>query len=130
VYITLTKCAEHIPVEVPNNRVQVTYLLDLFKTIYPSILAPMAAVCQDNPDKRVNFKNAYTFMAPYCPVASKLAKKERVLFDANISGTGVNLIKVDLEETMRNLERGKQALPSVIKSLMNTRICLMIRNRN
>jgi hypothetical protein len=43
-YITLTKCAEHIPVEVPNDRARVTYLLDSFKTIDPSILATMAAV--------------------------------------------------------------------------------------
>jgi hypothetical protein len=43
---------------------------------------------------------------------------------------GVNLIKVDLEETMRNLERAQQALPSIITSLMNTRICPKIRKRN
>jgi hypothetical protein len=43
-YITLTDCAEHIPVKVPNDRACVTNLLDLFKTIDPSVLAAMAAV--------------------------------------------------------------------------------------
>jgi hypothetical protein len=48
----------------------------------------MAAVQQDNADKQVNFENAYTFLVPSCPMASKLAKKGRISFDANVSGTG------------------------------------------
>jgi hypothetical protein len=44
-YITLTECVEHIPVEIPNDWAQVTYLLDSFKMIGPSVLAAMAAVC-------------------------------------------------------------------------------------
>jgi hypothetical protein len=53
-YITLTKCAEHILVEIPNDRARVTYLLDSFNTIDPSILAAMAAVRQDDADNRVS----------------------------------------------------------------------------
>ncbi len=48
----------------------------------------MAAVCQDDADKRINFKNAFTFLAPSCPVVAKAAKKGRVSFEANVSGTG------------------------------------------
>ncbi len=87
-YITLTECAKPIPVEIPNDWAQVTYLLDYIKTIDPSVLAAMAAVCQDDADKRINFKNAFTFLAPSCPVIAKAAKKGRVSFEANVSGTG------------------------------------------
>jgi hypothetical protein len=87
-YITLTECSENIPVEIPNDRAQVTYLLDSFKTIDPSVLTAMAAVHQDDADKRINFKNAFTFLAPSCPVIAKAAKKGRVSFEANVSGTG------------------------------------------
>jgi hypothetical protein len=48
----------------------------------------MAAVRQDDADKRVNFENAFTFLAPSCPVIAKAAKKGRVTFEANVSGTG------------------------------------------
>ncbi len=43
-FITLSECAEHIPIEVPNNCAHVTYLLDLFTTIDPSVLAAITAV--------------------------------------------------------------------------------------
>jgi hypothetical protein len=90
-FITLSECAEHIPVEVPNDCARVTYLLDLFTTIDPSVLAAIAAVCQDDANKRVNFENAFTFLAPTCPITEKAAKKGRVLFDANISSTNVKV---------------------------------------
>ncbi len=88
VYITLTECAEHIPVEIPNDWARVTYLLDSFKMIDPSVLAAMAAVRQDDADKCINFEEAFTFLAPSCPVLAKAAKKGRVSFEANVSGTG------------------------------------------
>jgi hypothetical protein len=84
-YITLTECAEHIPIEIPNDQAQVTYLLDSFKTIDPSVFAAIAAVCQNDANKRINFKNAFTFLAPSCPVLAKAAKKGRVSFEANVS---------------------------------------------
>jgi hypothetical protein len=48
----------------------------------------MAAVHQDDANKHINFKNAFTFLAPSCPVVVKAAKKGRVSFEANDSGTG------------------------------------------
>ena len=88
-FITLSECAEHIPVEVPNDCTCVTYLLDLLTTIDPSVLAAIAAVCQDDANKQVNFENVFTFLAPTCPVAAKAAKKERILFDANVLSTNM-----------------------------------------
>jgi hypothetical protein len=86
-FITLSECAEQIPVEVPIEQARVTYLLDLITTNDPNVLAATAAVCQDDADKRVNFENSFTFLAPTCPVTAKVAKKGRVSFDANVSGT-------------------------------------------
>ena len=48
----------------------------------------MAEVRQDDADKRINFENAFTFLAPSCPVVVKATKKGRVSFEANVSGTG------------------------------------------
>ncbi len=87
-YITLTECTEHIPVEIPNDWARVTYLLNSFKMIDPSVLTAMAAVRQDYADIRINFKNAFIFLAPSCPVLVKATKKGRVSFEANVSGTG------------------------------------------
>jgi len=54
-FIQLTEASEHIPAEVPGPRQRVTYLLDLLKTLDPKILASMAAIEQDEADKRINF---------------------------------------------------------------------------
>ncbi len=50
-FTTLSECAEHILVEVPKDCTHVTYLLDLFTTIDPSVLAAIVAVCQDDAGK-------------------------------------------------------------------------------
>jgi hypothetical protein len=88
-FITLSEYAEHILAEVPNNCARVTYLLDSFTTIGPSVLAAIAAVHQDDANKQVNFENAFTFVASTCPIAAKAAKKGRILFDANVLSTNV-----------------------------------------
>ncbi len=64
-------------------------MLDLFTTIDPSVLAAIAAVCQDDANKQVNFENAFTFLPPTRPVAAKAAKKGRISFDANVLSTNM-----------------------------------------
>ena len=86
-FITLSECAEQIPVDVPNERARVTYLLDSISTTDPNVLAATAAVRQDDADKQVNFESSFTFLAPTCPVTAKATKKGRVSFEANVSGT-------------------------------------------
>ncbi len=88
-FITLSECAEHIPIEVPNDRARVRYLLDLFTLIDPSVLAAIAAVHQDDANKQVNFEIVFTFLTPTCLVAAMAAKKGRILFDANVSSTNM-----------------------------------------
>jgi hypothetical protein len=85
-YITLTKCAEHIPVDVPNKQSCVTYLMELINSVDPSVLAALAVLCQDERDKRINFKNAFAYLIVICPIKAKLAKKGKVTFQAGILG--------------------------------------------
>ncbi len=87
-WVTLTECAKHIPVEVANDRGRVIYLMDLLKTIGPTVLAAIAAVRQHEADKHVNFENTFAYLVPVCPVTPKTAKKTgKVAFDASVSGT-------------------------------------------
>ncbi len=74
-WIILTECAKHIPVDVPNDHVRVTYIMDLLKTVDPTVLAAIAAVRQDEADKCVNFENMFAYLVPVCPVTAKTAKK-------------------------------------------------------
>ncbi len=46
-FITMQECADHIPVDVPNDQARVTYLMDSIKTTDPTILAALAAIRQD-----------------------------------------------------------------------------------
>jgi hypothetical protein len=87
-WITLTECAVHIPVGVPNDCGRVTYLMDSLKTIDPTVLAAIAAVCQDEADKCVNFENTFAYLVPVCPFTAKTAKKTgKVAFDTSVLGT-------------------------------------------
>ena len=54
-WINLQDCAEHIPVEIPNGRCRVTYLMNSITSQDPGVLAALAVVRQDEADKRINF---------------------------------------------------------------------------
>ena len=84
-WITLQDCSQHIPVDVPNGRQRVTWLMNSITSVDPGILVALAAIRQDEADKRVNFESAVAYLAPVCPVAAKQQKKGR--FEASISGT-------------------------------------------
>jgi hypothetical protein len=86
-FITLTECAEHLLVNVPNERSCVTHLIESIQSTDPTVLAALAAVRQDETDKRVNFENSFAYLVVVCPVEATLAKKGKVSFQADISGT-------------------------------------------
>jgi hypothetical protein len=44
VFITMTECAEHIPVGVPNDRLHVTHLMESIQSMDPTVLAALAAL--------------------------------------------------------------------------------------
>jgi len=85
-WISMQECADHVPVDVPNEQARVTYLIDSIKTTDLPVLAALAAIHQDELDKRVNFENSFAYLVPVCPVAAKAAKKTKVSFDVNVSG--------------------------------------------
>ena len=84
-WITLQDCSEYIPVEVPNGRQRVTWLMNSITSIDPGVLAAIAAVRQDEVDKRVNFESTVAYLAPVCPVAAKQQRRGKL--EANVSGT-------------------------------------------
>jgi hypothetical protein len=86
-FITLTECAEHIPVNVPNKRFCVIHLMESIQSTDPTVLAALAAVHQDETDKRVNFESSFAYLVVICPAEAKLAKKGKVSFQADISST-------------------------------------------
>jgi hypothetical protein len=91
-YIMMTECAEHIPVDVPNEQTRVTYLIDSLRTVDPTVLAAIAAIRQEKADKQVHFENAFSYLVPVNPVTARTAKKTgKVSFGAKVStATGKN----------------------------------------
>jgi hypothetical protein len=79
-FITMTECAEHIPVDVPNDRLCVTHLMESIQLTDPTVLAALAAVRQDENNKHVNFESCFAYLVAVCPVEAKLAKKGKVTF--------------------------------------------------
>jgi hypothetical protein len=59
--------------------------MDSIKTTDPTVLAALAAIHQDELNKRVNFENLFAYLVPVCPVAAKAAKKTKVSFDTYVS---------------------------------------------
>jgi hypothetical protein len=111
-WITLTECAKHIPVDVPNDCARVTYLMDLLKTVDPTVLAAIAAVHQNEADKCDNFKNRFAYLVPVCPVTAKTAKKTgKVAFNACVSGTS-GKTRGGLGGGNANPGKGSMVLPS------------------
>ncbi len=84
-WITLQDCCKYIPVEVPNSCQRVMWLINSITSIDPGVLAAIAAVCQDEVDKRVNFESAVVYLAPVCLVAAKQQRRGKL--EANVSGT-------------------------------------------
>ena len=84
-FITMTECAEHILVDVPNDHLRVTHLMESTQSTDPTILAALATVRQDENNKRVNFESCFAYLVVVYPVEAKLAKKGKVTFQADIS---------------------------------------------
>jgi hypothetical protein len=84
--ITLTECAEHIPVDVSNERSRVTYLMESINSVNPTMLTALGAVRQDELGKHLNFESAFAYLVVICPVEAKLGKKRKVTFQVGISG--------------------------------------------
>ena len=65
-WISMQECADHVPVDVPNERAQVTYLMDSIKMTDPTVMAALAAIRQDELDKSVNFDHSFASLPCCC----------------------------------------------------------------
>jgi hypothetical protein len=88
----LTKSAEHILVDVPNEQSHVMFLMELIDSVDPTVLAALAAVCRDEQDKRINFENASAYLIVFCLIKATLAKKGKVIFQARILGAEASTV--------------------------------------
>ena len=80
VFITMTECAEHIPVDVPNDCLCVTHQMVLIKLTDLTVLAALTVVHQDKNNTRVNFESHFAYLVVVCSVKAKLAKQGKVSF--------------------------------------------------
>ena len=76
-WITLTECTKHIPVDMLNDCARVTYLMNSLKTVDPTVLAAIAAVCQDKADKCVNFGNTFNYWSLFARLLLRLQKNRK-----------------------------------------------------
>ena len=83
------EASENVSTEVPNGRSKVTILMDAIETSDPGVLARMAAIQQDEANKRENFEHAATYLVPACPVAKKQSNKLKIT-------AGVSSVQSDL----------------------------------
>jgi len=97
-FIQLSEAGEHVPIELPNNRTRVSYLLDLLKTDNPKMLAGTAAIEQDELGKCVHFENTVTFLLQFYPVVAKNAKAK---------GLGVNVLGAAVDKPVIGATVGK-----------------------
>lgn len=72
-YVSLQKCAEHIQLEVPNERTRVGYLLENIEVSDPEVRAAISSIKLDDNagGLRNDFERAVAFLLPVDPVAKK-----------------------------------------------------------
>jgi hypothetical protein len=75
-WITLTECAEHIPVDVPNDCARVTHLMDSLKTVDPTVLAAIAAVHQDELTNMSILKTRLPIWSLFALLLRRLQRKQ------------------------------------------------------
>ena len=85
-YNTLQRCAEHVAVELPNERTRVGYILKNIECNDKDVTAALANICQDdNPGgMRQTFESAVAFLLPTDPVKKRRGGKRAA---AQISAT-------------------------------------------
>lgn len=86
-HLAMSEAKAYIPVDLVNPRQQVTYLLDSIQTKDANVLSVVAAIKQDETNRRVNFEAAVASLVVECPVAKKNRAKARgSLANAQVSG--------------------------------------------
>ena len=85
-YVSLQRCAEHIQVELPNERTRVKYIIDNIETSDSDVKAALAVVnLDDGPTgMRTDFERTVAYLLPTDPVKRKQKKRP----NAEISAAG------------------------------------------
>ena len=84
-YISMQEASEHVPVQLPNERSRVTYLLDSIECQDPYVIVGLAQIRVSDPGLRTEFEGSVTALLPNDPVIKKKGKNEANKL-ANISG--------------------------------------------
>jgi hypothetical protein len=74
-FITLSECAEQIPVEFLTNKPESFTCSIQSLQMIQTCLPQRRQFAKDDADKRVNFENSFIFLAPTCPVTAKVHSK-------------------------------------------------------
>ena len=85
-YVSMVRCAEHIPYQLPNPRNRVVHLLDKIQCDNAPLQAAMANVRADEVVKMQSFEATAEYLLPYCPIAKKRASNDNKRPHASISG--------------------------------------------
>ena len=86
-HLAMSEAKAYIPVDLVNPRQKVTYLLDSIQTKDANVLSVVAAIKQDEQNRRVDFEAAVASLVVECPVTKKNRAKARgTLANAQVSG--------------------------------------------
>ena len=75
-HISMIRCAEHVPYQLPNERTRVTHLLNGIKTSDAELLSALAVIkSDDGPGGRMErFEDTAAYLIRFDPVSSKRRK--------------------------------------------------------
>jgi len=91
-FTQLQLCAEHVSVQVPQERTRVGYLLTNIVVTNADVKAAQAAIKMDDTPTglRNNFERSAALLVPVCPVGTKKASKRSLANVSDVSARGAS----------------------------------------
>lgn len=98
-HVSMVRCGEHVPYQLPNERTRVTHLLDAIRTSDPELQAALANIRADDSDegKMNDFEAMAAYILPHDPVASKRSSSKRSLHEISAMDLGETKGKTGVE---------------------------------
>ena len=89
-HVSMARCGENVPYQLPNERTRVTHLLDAIRTSDPQLQAALANIRADDSDegKMNDFEAMAAYILPHDPVASKRSSSKRALHEISAMDLG------------------------------------------
>ena len=90
-HISMTRCAEHVPYQLPNERTRVTHLLNGIKSSDAELLSAMAVVKSDDGPggKMEQFEETAAYLIRFDPVSSKRQKSGTASRQHQVAGVEI-----------------------------------------